>query len=326
MIGSRISFRIVLSVIALSSTLTSSTASADPLKLMTEFNIITLGDANLNNVNVGGRVAVGGDAKLTNFSIGTGNGGNSGVALSADGTRLDLIVDGKATLTQGSFQKGSALAGTGTQTGVGYNTPGAGLTFAPSPIDFDDIGAQAVDESRDLRHTTANGTQRNQYSTLTMWGSDAAMNVFTLTAADVQNISSLQLLVPATSRVLINVIGGSFSLSNLGMSINGSQGSSLASQVLWNFANAQSLTVSSVNWLGSILAPFAALNFSNAQMNGSVFVNSLVGQGGFNNVPLSAAFSDAPATVPVPEPATLTFFALGGGLIGVARLIRRRVS
>lgn len=324
MIGSRISLRIVLSVLSLTFTLSSSTASAEALKLMTEFNIITLGDANLTNVNVAGRAAVGGDAKLTNFAVGTANGGNSGVALSADGTRLDLIVDGKATLTYGSFQKGSALAETAVQTGIGYNTPGAGMIFAPSPIDFDDIGAQAIDTSRDLRDTQANGTQQNQYSTLTMWGSDAAMNVFTLTAADVRNISSLQLLVPATSRVLINVIGGSFTLSNLGMSINGSQGSSLASQVLWNFANAQSLTLSSVNWLGSILAPFAALNFSNGQINGSVFVNSLVAQGQFNNVSLSSAFGDTPATVPVPEPTTLAFFALGGGLIGAARLIRRR--
>jgi hypothetical protein len=41
------------------------------------------------------------------------------------------------------------------------------------------------------------------------------------------------------------------------------------------------------------------------------------------NVPLSSALPDRPATVPMPEPSTLAFFALRGSLMGAARLRRR---
>lgn len=298
-------------------------AAADPFGMATNYNVFVLGSMTLSNTAVGGRVAVGGAGQFTNFAVGSGNNGSNGIALSADASRLDLIVGGSAVLTNGSIQRGSAYTGGAVQqTGVGYPVAGAGQTSGPSPVDFASAGADLRQQADWLASFTANGNVSRAYSTLTLQGTDAALNVFNLTLADLTNLSTLNLFAPVTSTVIVNVAGAAVNLANMGLFINNSQNSAMRQNVLWNFSQASSLSLSGLQWSGSILAPSAAMTFNNGQINGQVAVQSLNATGAFHNFQFTGRLPD-PTPAPIPEPSTL-LLTLSGGFVALRKLRQRR--
>ncbi len=122
--------------------------------------------------------------------------------------------------------------------------------------------------------------------------------------------------------------GGSLTLSNLSFVTGGGFSDAIASKILWNFEDVSGTLNpgSGGTFLGSILAPTASLDASNA-IDGSVFVESVTTAGeihyknngyvvqynGFN--PLS-----------VPEPSSMVMAALGMLGVGAAGWGRRRAS
>ena len=51
------------------------------------------------------------------------------------------------------------------------------------------------------------------------------------------------------------------------------------SQILWNFYEAKTVTVTSVGVPGSILAPLATVTLSNGEMRGTIVANSINANG-----------------------------------------------
>ncbi len=88
-----------------------------------------------------------------------------------------------------------------------------------------------------------------------MTGNNANLNVFNISGTNLANARNVTITAPAGSTVLINVAGTSDTLHNAGVLVNGTS----RQKVLFNFASATSLSVSSSAVPGSVLAPRAAI-------------------------------------------------------------------
>jgi choice-of-anchor A domain-containing protein len=236
-----------------------------------DFNLLTWGNATFLNSDTEGRAAVGGNATFNSYSIGTH-------ATVSDPLTGVLLVGGNLTAGDGQVFNGSIYVG-GSYSGPGYNLNSAAGSVTSSGVGktnlpFDFAAAQTALTAKSLAFgsETANGTSLIEWSTLTLTGTDASLNIFTIDAATLAAASTLTINVTAGSQVLINVSGTAVNFGNMG--INGTFN---ADDTLFNFFDATSLTMSSIGIEGSILAPLADVTFLSGQMNGQLIANSFGG-------------------------------------------------
>lgn len=281
-------------------------AHAFDLGAAQDFNAFVFGALSYSNTDFQGRVAVGGSASLSSIGIGFSSGIPGSTTLTADPNRNDLIVGGDLTFTNGQLYKGSGqVGGTRTTTNVTLLTPGAAWNTGTS-INFATAQSSLNALSTAYGAMATNGTQQIQFGGVTLTAAGSGTSVFDLTTSDLSSANSFTINGNASSQILINVFGGIATAQNFGFTLNGVT----ANNVLFNFVNAGSLSISSVGIQGSILAPTASVSFVNGNINGTMVAANLTGNGEFHNFPSAA---------PVPEPATLTALALGG-----LALVRRR--
>jgi choice-of-anchor A domain-containing protein len=261
---------------------------ASPLGNAGDFNLFVLGNATLSNTDVQGRVAVGGDAAFSNFGIGSN--------LTADATRLDLIVGGTLNYQNGQIFSGSGVYGVaGTISGVGLPTAGSTLSQGASPIDF---AAEAVAlVSLSNLWNSLGGTQVDPVAgQLVINANSPGLNVFRI--AGFSGLNTVTINVAAGATVLINVDAASDSMLSAGMTVNGD-----VQSVLFNYYQGTALSLDGFGLRGSLLAPLAAFSFNNGNIDGNVIVASISGNGESHNL----LFNGEVPTVP--EPAT---WALAG--------------
>jgi hypothetical protein len=107
-----------------------------------------------------------------------------------------------------------------------------------------------------------------QYSTVTFQGSDPELNVFTVPSNLLLDTYLYSIVVPTGSNVIINVTGTNPTIRYAGFS------SVPLASLLWNFSDATSLTLQSVGFPGSILAPNANASLWSGSVRGTVVVAS----------------------------------------------------
>jgi choice-of-anchor A domain-containing protein len=239
---------------------------------LSSYQLMVFGDANLSSGSVEGAAAISGTASLSSESIAS--------AWTGDSARL--VVGGNLTYTNGSVgQNGTGsirVGGTMSLTGVGRGS----ATSSATTENWSALKSYYQSLSTSLGALTGiapvsgnNGTQ------FTLHGTDPVRNVFTLTAAQAGAARTLVFDVPSASTAIVNIPGGSVSLTNGQQMIlqNGQQvamsGSPFATRVLFNLPQAGSLAVSSWSIQGTVLAPQATFSFSNGQVFGQMFVSSL---------------------------------------------------
>ena len=276
-----------------------------------DYNLFVTGGMTMHGSDTEGRVAVGGNAALSSYSVGA----------KASPSGVYLVVGGNLTAQGGSTVGETVVAGQASQ-----NWSNAGLQPAgtPLPVNFAAEAARrgALAPLRD--GYAANGSVAipwsGQYS---LTGTSAGLNVFDLDGALLAHTNTLTINLTPGSTALINVSGLADSFSNAGISIVGGD----ASSILWNFADATSLSFSGINMLGSVLAPNANYTGGWGQLNGQVIVKSFGDANGatqINNVAYKGGLLVLnPASVP--EPATWAMMIAGFGAIG-AVLRRRRAA
>jgi choice-of-anchor A domain-containing protein len=275
-------------------------ASGD-LGTATDFNVFVFNDVVELNSDSEGRMAVGGNAMLTNFGVGD-------KLTNSAGSRDDLIVEGNLTYTNGQVFNGNVAYG-GTASISGLGVPNGTIRQESGVIDF--AAAQAELENISLTYSAipANGTYTSNFG-VTLTGTDPNLNVFDVTAAQLEaaNFFGLTLDVPTGSTALINVGGASVNLLNFQF-FNFDPG-----LTLFNYYQAGVVDIEMQNLAphGSLLAPTADVTFKNGQLLGTLVASSLDGSGG------SGEFHHYPFTGVVPEPSTLGLLALG-----VLALLRR---
>lgn len=235
-----------------------------------DFNLFVIEDANQPSSDTQGKVAVGRNAQFANYSMGDKLPSNSGDV---------LIVGNDLNYISGAIYNGNVVYGHATNLPQSNVSITGGTLRKDSPINFASAKVYLENLSTTLSTSTVNGTTTFQYGGLTLTGSDPYLNVFTVTGSNLSSANNVSINVPNGSVVLVN-IGGTTLTWTGGLVVNGTA----ISNVLFNFYQATSLTIQGIDITGSVLAPFAAVNFISGVQNGQMICKSLIGMGQFNYV------------------------------------------
>jgi len=288
-------------------------AGAAGLGVAQDFNGFVLGDAALTdatllNSSTAGRLAVGGNLVASSYGVNTAN---------LPVPPPALIVGGNLTYTNGQVNGSAVVGGTASTTGVTFT--GGITTSSPVPVDFAAARSFYELNSTYLGGLAANGAVTSAFGTLTLTGTNASLNIFTVDGSALASINSYIITAPVGSTVLINVSGANPILQNAGFTVNGVS----QQAVLYNFFEAATLTTSSIGIRGSVLAPFADVFASNGDLFGTLIASTLQDRGTNQNTLALRNFAFTGDDLQlIPEPSS-TGALLLVGLLG-SRLARRR--
>ena len=328
---------------------------AGPLGIAVEYNVFMFDDIEQYGTDVEGRVAAGVISlterrmRLSGNTVVKANGFSVASKVKDTQGLADLVAGKNVRLENGSvgyfekensgapeYQKGVVnWGGTATIAGdVGFDKINSG---PGNPINFAAEQKYLTTMSGSWGGLSANGktdflyNDQNKLYRIQLTGADDNLNVFSLDATKIGQNLGFYIDAPLTSTVLVNITGATASLINFGFyfkdyedKIPGSDyipGSSEFypnSNILFNFLDATLLTINQIEVNGSILAPFAHVDFmKNSHIDGNLIAYSLFGEG-------ESHMELFKGQLPVPEPSTVIL--LGCGLAGLAALRRRMKS
>lgn len=291
-------------------------AHADPVGA---YNLFVLGDIDVASSDTEGRIAAAGNVTLDSYSVGANAASNT----------VNLVVGGNLTagVNGGGATRGLTDVG-GSATFHNWSNAGVTTNVNPLPVNFaaDATGLDALTTT--LSHYAATGTVGTvpwggQFTLNAATSGIPGLNVFDISGAMLDSSNTFTIDVAAGQTVLINVDGTADHMSG-GLNIVGGS----ASQVLWNFYDATTLSFSSIAMEGSVLAPDAAYLGGWGQLNGELIVKSFGDTLGSTQINTGENFSGNLLNLPplqtpgVPEPASWAMMIFGFGCAGA--LLRRR--
>lgn len=226
-------------------------------------------------VDVEGAVAAGNLVDMSGFSVGRAVG--SGPVLSS-GNRVEL----SSGTVHGQVEYVNPSAST-ISSDVTIN---GGDPVVGSTIDFATEQAALETLSDDLGALLPTGrTEVTPWGELRLTGDDSAVNVFFIEGTDFVAATFLQIDVPSGSTVLINVDGTILNTSNFYFDLQGAG----ETEVLWNFPEATWLGLQSIGVRGSVLAPYATVDFDNGSFDGTFVALTFLGNAEGHSYPWSGA-------------------------------------
>ncbi len=238
----------------------------------TDYNLFVIKDLTQPSSDTEGRVAVGRNAHLQNYSVGDKL-PNSG------GTDDVLVVGRKLTFLTGDVYAGNVVYGRFKNVPENVVSIRDGTIRKDTVVDFAAAEAYLKDLSSTLSGYSVNGTTTFEWGGLTLSGSDPFLNVFEVAGADLNTSNSMTINVPNGSVVLVNINGKNLVWGG-GLQVNGTD----ISNVLFNFWKAKTIEIQYIDVTGTILAPKAKVNFISGVQNGQMIAKFVEGQGQFNNV------------------------------------------
>jgi choice-of-anchor A domain-containing protein len=275
-------------------------AKAVSLGIASDYNEFIFQNINQDNTDSGGRVAAGGDVNYLDMSVAS--------AVSGSYPLGDLVVGGDLTWQRGSvgsldindplYKKGSIfVGGVANLENVGYGSLTQG-----NPIDFASAQVSLTQSSVYWAGLAATGTTgitigNDNRNLISLAGTNPTLNIFSLAGDDLIKASRVDINSPSGSTVLVNIDGTSGVMQNFGFYLYGVDDP----YILYNFYEATSLTFDALAINGSVLAPWADIDFSNGHIEGQLIGLSLAGTGEAHNEPFRG---DLPPAA-VPEPSTL---------------------
>ena len=282
------------------------------------FNVFVHGDHRAEFTEVQGRLGVGRSSFINGFGIGS--------RLPRDPSRIDLITGDDlqvgtsgAGANNGSVTYGGALTGTIGSAGT--------VTQAPPPFEFGQVFTELRSNSAAYGRlaATAQPSDVDASGAMTFRGDDADLNVFNITAQDLQRAGELRFRYPVGATTLVNVGGLAYTTTarptyavtfwngssyvQAGDTAPSQDVDTLRRRLLWNFPDAQTVQIGpNLGWQGTLLAPAALFLFpGSTQLNGNIIVQNLDGNGSANNHPFDGCLPPpcppAPTPEPTPEPA-----------------------
>ena len=218
--------------------------------------------------DVVGRLAVGGNLSIGGTSVG------GGVASSS--TQASLVVGGNITAFTGGTIGSSANNSYGVYAGSKAAAVPSYLTLhqaAFSPVDFAAENTYLSILSQQLAARAPTGSVSQQYSTVTLTGSNSNIEVFNLTAAQVKSTLTMALVnVKSSATLIFNVAADSQKHVQIGITTTVLQ--NRQGKVLYNLADTDVLNFTGVWIWGSVLAPAACVNNSSGHIEGAIIAAS----------------------------------------------------
>ncbi len=257
--------------------------AASPLGVASDANVFVTGDLVQRGTRTAGRLVVGGRATLTDVSV--------GAALAPDRPRDDTLIVGDVLNFRGGAVNGDAVSeGPGILANVtfvsgDYRNGPALYRVATAPADLRGLS----DAYAALPNTAA---VRVEYGQIMLVGTAPGLNVFTVRGDDLAVANSLTVRVPYGATALVNVTGAKGQMRNMGIALTGTD----AAHTLFNFPQATALLMEGVGIEGSVLAPGAAILFTNGSISGTLVAASLAGSGQANDAPLAGCLPPLLAT------------------------------
>ena len=284
-----------------------------------DYNLFVLGNLNVKSSDTEGRVAVGGNATFDSYSIGA----------DAPSNTVNLVVGGDLTagVNGGGATNGLTIVG-GTATFSHWSSVGLQPPGTPLPVDFAAEQTQLDALTTTLAGYAATGTISTPWNGgIELTGTSSGLNVFDLSGALLSHANTFILNLAPGGTALINVDGTADSFSSAGTFINGGANgaTTYASDILWNFSDATTLSFANIGIVGSVLAPNADYLGGWGVLTGELIVKSFSDTLGATQINTGGAFEGNLLTPPpgVPEPASWALMITGFGLAG-ATLRRRR--
>jgi choice-of-anchor A domain-containing protein len=233
---------------------------------LNDFNLFLTGDYTGGH-DVVGKVAAGGNITLDNFAVGSG--------LAESDIDNVLVAGGNLNISNGAVY-GNAYYG-------GSTTANESVTFIRgeiaqgSPVNFTARGNEVRDLSTFLGSLPATGTYtREVWGGMYLSGSSADVNVFDINASEFNGAVLFNIDAPAGSLAVVNIRGASATFGGHGQYFSGGINQN---GVLYNFVDATSINASGFGFWGTVLAPNAAINFTNGSFDGGIYAQSLSGNG-----------------------------------------------
>ncbi len=246
-----------------------------------DYNLFVLGNMNMQNTDVEGRLAVRGSATLQNYGIGANI-----LPLPPFGTDNTFVVGGsELSATNGVNFAGDTIVSPDTTVSTYTMTNNNGSLKIGEPIDFDDEKHYLECVSISWAGIAPNGSIQIENGGLTLTGTSNTFNIFTFSANNIggsglglDDINQINIIAPSESTILINVLGvnvkfGSYQIFRNGVAATRDD----ARYIVWNFPFALHWDNSTTAIYGSVLAPFATATTSNSQINGNVIFKNING-------------------------------------------------
>ncbi len=230
---------------------------------LNDYNLFLLGDYTGGH-DVEGKVAAGGSITMENFSV--------GARLAEDDTANVLVAGGDLNITLGGVF-GDTFYG-GSTTADDSVTITRGTLAQGTPIDFMARGDELMALSAALASQTVNGTTRREvWGGIFLEGSDPDMNVFEVDGGDFTGATYFSISAPAGSMVVVNILGDAATFTGFGHGYTGVDQTS----ILFNFPTASSITAHGYGFWGTVLAPYAHVDFSDGSFDGGLYAYSMSG-------------------------------------------------
>lgn len=336
-------------------------AHAQTLGKAADYNVFIFGDQSAKDVDVQGKVAVGGNANYTNYTVADKQATGSGVNLVVGGNYTNsngsvngsVVVGGNITHSVPSISGNVSAKGSVDFSGSGGTVTGAivyGTTYAgPSylgtsqtkgtttlPFDFAQVQADLTSKSTSFAALTPTTTATLQSNQLYITAAATGQTVVNVTAAQLAAATNgFVYSGSANSTLLINITNptslASLTIANTGTTFSG--GLAMAN-LLYNIADPTLTTINlQGSFVGSLLAPKATINATTGGFNGQLIANKLNGGGEeFHSVEYGTGSTStyfkgtvsANTNNSVPEPGSLALAGLG--LPVALGAIRRRAK
>ena len=273
------------------------------------FSAFVLHDLTLTGGQSVGALATGGDAKLTNYRAGVGS----------KPSDVSLVVGGDLQSNNAPVAGGQVLVGGEAQLPSWLNRGNIKTGVSNLPVDFAADSSYLTDLSQTLSLLETTGTVN-----YTNWGINATgdgssdLQVFNLDPSQMNRSNYWNALssIPNDAHIIFNVSGTDINMSGSQQALT-----DWSDKVIFNFYEAERLSLHNMTVEGSILAPMADVLTSGITINGNLVSKSLSGPlytTGQQFSPYSGG-----GTAAAPEPGTL--FLLAGALGGVAGFSRLRL-
>ncbi len=234
------------------------------------YNVFVIANAELFSSDIQGRAAVGGNAHFTNYSVGNHIPNSNGA--------LDVLIVGDSLWYNGGrVYSGNVVYGEFADVSENLIAEGEGSIYEGTPISFSDIALQVADISLQWKSLQANGSVSFENGGIVLTGANPGLNIFEISGEDITAANGLTIDAPAGATVLVNISGDNIAWSGANDLSGVNQ-----THVVYNFYEADTLTLSGIGVKGSVLAPFAFVNFVSGQLNGNIIAHDLSGEGQIN--------------------------------------------